>query len=64
MIELFLTAALFGGCAGGSCTTVQREVTKTRSVLVNREVEPVRNLATRVRERERVVFKHRVIRRK
>jgi hypothetical protein len=58
MIELFLTAALFGGCAGGSCATVQREVTKTRSVLVNREVQPVKKAVARVRTR--AVFKHRL----
>jgi hypothetical protein len=58
MIELFLTAALFGGCAGGSCATVQREVTRTKSVLVNREVQPVKKAVARVRTR--TVFKHRL----
>jgi hypothetical protein len=58
MIELILTAALFGGCSGGSCATVQKEVTKTRTVLVQRDAQPVKKAVARVRTR--VVSKHRL----
>ena len=60
--QLILAAALCGGCQGNACTvetTVTKEVTKHKVVAVLKDVEPVRKLVVRWRERERIVFRNR-----
>ena len=57
MLSLILSIALCSPCPGGVChAPVRAVVAKTRTVIVQREVQPVRRAVTAVRHRHVIRF--------
>jgi hypothetical protein len=58
MLSIVLSIALCGQCPGGVChAPVRAVVQKTRTVVVQREVQPVRTVVTKVRHRHVLRFR-------
>ena len=58
MLSIVLSIALCGQCPGGVChAPVARVVERTKTVIVNREVAPVRHVVTKVRHRHILRFR-------